>query len=153
MDCTMGREAGRNGGLWSHQRGASNMASGLMIFWQCLGCMIACFKLETVMHVATSNSNATIWNYYCLSACLKASYWPWYAYKIYSENFHQFLKNIWFNASNYPIQADWSKQERTDLPKQKNRFNFISVFHGTGGVKINRSLNPPSPHFQLFVLN
>ena len=73
MDCTMGRGpkallakaikpsgAGRNGGLWSHQRGASNMASGLMIFWQCLGCMIACFKLETVMHVATSNSNATI---------------------------------------------------------------------------------------------
>lgn len=39
-----------------HTKGASNMASGLMIFLQSLGCMIACFKLETVIYVATSHS-------------------------------------------------------------------------------------------------
>jgi hypothetical protein len=39
-----------------HTKGASNMASCLMIFLQSLGCMIACFKLETVTYVATSHS-------------------------------------------------------------------------------------------------
>lgn len=29
-----------------HTKGGSNAASGLMIFWQWLGCMIACFKLD-----------------------------------------------------------------------------------------------------------
>jgi hypothetical protein len=38
-----------------HTKGASNMASCLMIFLQSHGCMIACFKLETVIYVATTN--------------------------------------------------------------------------------------------------